>query len=288
MENIEVTPDVVESPVEASTPSSASRPVPALEEVELKIDGKIVKVTKEKALLMAQKAAAADKRFQEAAEAKQQAEELLGAAKQREFLKLAEKAGMSKAEAKEALEQTLLKLYEEDAMSPEERELRELRQLKAQQEAEAEARKRAEEQERLTKEEQKFLEKLESDLVDALEKSVLPPSPIMAKFAANYMSAAMANGIDLSPAEAVKLVEQDQITMAKQLVNGLPVSKLEEILGPKVVKAIRDAGVEAIKKNESKLKPSPAAAAPKPAPKPEGPKKAASFFDQLRRQNGLV
>lgn len=282
--------------LEVSEPAStenlkSSKDLPATDLVQIRVNGKMVEMTREKALLLAQKGYSADEKFREAAEAKKQADELLGAAKQKEFLRLAEKAGMTKIEAREALEQTLLKLYEEEALSPEERELRELRQLKEQKAAEEKARKEAEEQERLTKEEQKYLQQIEHEMVEALEKSILPPQPIFAKLAANYLSAAMANDVELSPAEAVKLVEQDQLVLVKQLIAATSVDKLESLLGPKVIKAIRDQGVKSIKDTESKLKPTPKPSSDSiPTPKADGskPVKSESFFEQLRRKNGII
>lgn len=282
--------------LEVSEPASieTSKPykdLPASDLVQIRVNGKMVEMTREKALLLAQKGYSADEKFREAAEAKKQADELLGAAKQKEFLRLAEKAGMSKVEAREALEQTLLKLYAEEAMTPEERELQELRQLKEQKAAEEKARKEAEEQEKLSKEEQKYLQQIEHEMVEALEKSILPPQPIFAKLAANYLAAAMANDVELSPAEAVKLVEQDQLVLVKQLIAATSTDKLEALLGPKVIKAIRDQGVKAVKDTESKLKPTPKPSSDGiPVPKEGGskPVKSESFFEQLRRKNGII
>lgn len=276
--------------VTTAAPQQPTRELPQIDEIELRIDGKIVRMSREKAIALAQKGASSDRKFAEAAKAKQEAEELLSTAQQKDFLKLAQKAGMSLADAREALEKTLLSMYEQEAMSPEERELKELRELKAQQEAQAKAAKEKAEQEQLSKEEEKYLANLENDLVEALEKSVLPPLPIMAKLAANYLSAALANDIDLTPAEAVKLVEQDQLTLIKQMVGSVSPDKLEALLGAKTIKTIRDQGVKSVKDMEAKLK--PATKAPlvsQPARQSDSkPVRSDNFFEQLRRKNGII
>lgn len=278
-------------PVEAVEPTVSAKPTTTQPEmVSLKIDGKVVEMTKEKALALAQKGFAADKRFEEAAKTKKEAEELVSLTKQKDFLKLAERSGMTKAEARASLEEVLLKLYEEEDLSPQEREMRELKAFKEQRDAELKAAQEAETQEKISKEEAKYLQEIEEEMVTALGKTTLPNNPLYAKLAANYMAAGLNQGYDLSPTDAVKLVEQDQLALVKSLLDNADPSRLESLLGPKVVKAIRDAGVAGVKKAEASLKkptvtPPPA----KPVPPTQGtPRRSRDIFDEIRRGVGSL
>jgi len=279
----ETTPTITETPQKQTEP-------PKPEMISLKVNGKVVEVTRERAIAMAQQSEAANERFSEASKMRKEAEELLTLTKQKDFLKLAERSGMNKAEARAALEQVLLNMYQEEDMSPEEREMKELKAFKQQRDEELKSQQEQEANERISKEEAKYLEDIEQEMVNALEKTSLPPNPLYAKLSANYMSAALSQGYDLSPTEAVKLVEQDQIALVKSMLDGLDPLTLQSMLGPKVVKAIRDAGVAKVKSAEAPLKRPTAPTPPtKPVPPTSGkPKRTSDIFDEIRRGVGSL
>jgi hypothetical protein len=262
--------------------------------LKLKVDGKEIEMPKEKVLAQAQRGLAADKRFEEASKLRKEADELLSSAKQKEFVKLAEKAGMSRIEAREALEAALVSLYEEEALSPEQKAQRERDAKLADYEAKEKSRKESEEKEAITKEEQKFMQKIEHELIDALEKSVLPVNPLYGKLASNYLAAGYAQGVELSPSDAVKLVEADQIELVKHVLGSLPIDRLETFVGPKVLKQLREQSVAKVKAAEAPLKPkaSPSPAS-KPTPTPEQPAekttvRSKDVFEQMRRNLGVL
>ena len=257
---------------------------------QFKVNGKVIEVdisNEAQVNKLLQLGLASGDKFNEAAKLRKEAEEILSAAKtEKSAAKALKKAGFSDAEIREILEKELAGYYEEEALSPEEKARRE-REAKL---AEYERReKEAEEREQMTKREkeiQKEVENLETELLGALEKSSLPRTPILAKWATQYLAAFDAQGITLSAEDAVKMVEAEfPKLITGVLSNTKDVSQLKALLGKDVVKALLDDSVAAVKKAEQPFakEKSISRETSGSGSKPKQKEPMSNYFERLRR-----
>ena len=257
---------------------------------EFKVNGKVVKVdlsNEAQVQKLLQLGLASGDKFQEAARMRKEAEDILSTAKtEKSAAKALKKAGFSDAEVREILEKELANYYEEEALSPEEKARRE-REAKL---AEYERReKEREEQENMTKREKEIqaeVQKLETDLLSALEKSSLPRTPVLAKWATQYMAAFDAQGVELSAGDAVKMVEQEFPELILSVLSSTKdVGQLKQLLGKDIVKKLLDDSVAAVKKAEqpfAKEKPSREVSSQGES-KPKQKENMSNYFERLRR-----
>lgn len=258
---------------------------------EFKINGKTVKVDlsnpTEVEKLVSLGLASNDK-FQEAAKLRKEAEDILAAAKTKKSATEAlKKAGFDAKEIKEILEKELAGFYEEEALSPEERQRRaDLEELKKYKEEES--RKRDEESKTAREKEiAAEMEHLENELLGALSKSKLPRTPILAKWAVQYMSAYDAQGVSLSADQAVKLVEKEFPQLVQSVLSTMDVQGLKQFLGKSLVKQLLDDSVKAVKQAEAPFtkegKQTSREASQSNSNKPKQKMVMSDYFEKLRR-----
>lgn len=257
---------------------------------EFKINGKSVKVDlsnpTEVEKLVSLGLASNDK-FQEAAKLRKEAEDILAAAKTKKSATEAlKKAGFDAKEIKEILERELAGFYEEEALSPEEKqrraEMEELRRYK-----EEEARKREEEAKSAKdKEIESEMQQLEEELLGALSKSNLPRTPVLAKWAVQYMSAYDAQGVNLTADQAVKIVEKEFPQLVQSVLSTMDVQGLKQFLGKSLVKQLLDDSVKAVKQAEApftKEAKQTSREASQSSNKPKQKMVMSDYFEKLRR-----
>lgn len=257
---------------------------------EFKINGKVVKVDlsnpTEVEKLVSLGLASNDK-FQEAAKLRKEAEDILAAAKTKKSATEAlKKAGFDAKEIKEILEKELAGFYEEEALSPEERQRRsELEELKRYKEEEA-RKKEEETKSARDKEVAAEMEQLEKELLGALGKSKLPRTPILAKWAVQYMSAYDAQGVSLSADQAVKMVEKEFPQLVQSVLSSMDVQGLKQFLGKSLVKQLLDDSVKAVKQAEAPFTKEAKQAsreASQGGNKPKQKMVMSNYFEKLRR-----
>ena len=222
---------------------------------EFKINGKVVKVDLSNPVEVEKLVSlglASNDKFQEAARLRREADDILAAAKTKKSATEAlKKAGFDAKEIKEILEKELAGFYEEEALSPEEKqrraELEELRRYK-----EEEARKRDEDAKSAKEKEIEVeMQQLEEELLGALSKSSLPRTPVLAKWAVQYMSAYDSQGVHLSADQAVKIVEKEFPQLIQSVLSSMDVQGVKQFLGKSLVKQLLDDSVKAVKQAEA-------------------------------------
>lgn len=257
---------------------------------EFKINGRVVKVDlsnpAEVEKLVSLGLASNDK-FQEAAKLRKEAEDILAAAKTKKSATEAlKKAGFDSKEIKEILEKELAGFYEEEALSPEEKQRRaEMEELKRYKEEEA-RKKEEESKSAREKEVAAEMEQLENELLGALGKSSLPRTPILAKWAVQYMSAYDSQGVQLSADQAVKLVEKEFPQLVQSVLSTMDVQGLKQFLGKSLVKQLLDDSVKAVKQAEApftKEAKQTSREASQSSNKPKQKMVMSDYFEKLRR-----
>ena len=245
--------DTAEAPVAEAAPAKeeSAKSIAQDEIYTLKVNGKEVKVPKSKLEMYAQLGLASDEKFKEAKKMRDDADKILSTAKtEKSAIKSLMAAGYTKAEARQIIEEELLKEYEYEDLSPEEKKRRELedelKQYKSKEEQEQAEREATARQ----KEEEQYFKKLDEELADAITSSGLPKHPVFGKFALQYMASSATQDLDLSAKDAMKLVEQDFIGVVQELLSGLDAKTLKSWLGDKKLRSLREDAVSELKSKE--------------------------------------
>jgi hypothetical protein len=122
-----------------------------------------------------------------------------------------------------------------------EQELQALKSEREKEKQELEAR----ELERLTEAE---FERYDNLMSQALETSNLPKSPYTVKKMTEYMIQAVENGIDISPADVIPLIQKEMESDVRDLMRALPPEMVEQLLGQEIISSLRKNRVTAAKK----------------------------------------
>jgi hypothetical protein len=122
-----------------------------------------------------------------------------------------------------------------------EQELQALKSEREKEKQELEAR----ELERLTEAE---FERYDNLMSQALETSNLPKSPYTVKKMTEYMIQAVENGIDVSPADVIPLIQKEMESDVRELMRALPPEMVEQLLGQEIISSLRKNRVTAAKK----------------------------------------
>ena len=255
------TPNTV-NPATAATPNTGTAaPISAtpteIRKLKLKLDTGEVEMPESEVIAWAQKAKVADKRFQEAAAQRKEAEQLF------EFFKSDPKAAMKKLgiDPREFSENFLMEAIKQEAMSPEQRRAAENEQkLREYQTKESEVKKKAEREE-LLKLESTEMVRLDNLFVEALKSSGLPKTNYTVKRMAELTMVANRNGWTLDPQSLAKLVHEDLINEQKALFSSMDGDSLLSMLGAEGTKKFNKATLAKLKSAAPKFSnPAPAAA----------------------------
>ena len=217
----------------------------------LKVNGKEVKVPKSKLEMYAQLGLASDEKFKEAKKMREDADKILATAKtEKSAIKSLMAAGYTKQEARQIIEEELLREYEYEDLSPEEKQRRELEEELKQYKTKEEQAKAEREAAARQKEEEDYFRKLDEELADAIKESSLPKHPVFGKFALQYMASSATQDLDISAKDAMKLVEQDFLGVVQELLSGLDAKTLKSWLGDKKLRSLREDAVSELRSKE--------------------------------------
>lgn len=270
------------SPVAEAAPAKKEPSVSQDEIYTLKVNGKEVKVPKSKLEMYAQLGLASDEKFKEAKKMREDADKILATAKtEKSAIKSLMAAGYTKAEARQIIEEELLKEYEYEDLSPEEKKRRELEEELKQYKTKEEKEQAEREASARQKEEEKYFRQLDEELADAITASGLPKHPVFGKFALQYMASSATQDLDLSAKDAMKLVEQDFIGVVQELLSGMDAKTLKSWLGDKNLRSLREDAISELKSKEP-----PFAKAKAPA-KQAGPQDVDDDKPQIIRSKGF-
>ncbi len=246
---------------------------------EYKVNGKMQKLTRAQALVRLQKSEAADQRFQEAADTKRRAEELLALIEKDPEAALA-KAGRDPAKV---LEEYLSRKAREATLTPEQKEheqlKRQLEEYKAKAEK-ADADQRSAAQKAM---DERTSTQLEETLLGAAAQYGLDRTPATLELLADVALELVEYGINPTPDQLCQEVihrQKEHIgARDSKIISKLSDDKLMEHLGPEVVKRIVAASLKSV--------PKPGARSAPRAPAEETPAKGYLTEAELERSLGL-
>jgi hypothetical protein len=193
-----------------------------------------------------QLARAAKKRMAEAQDAKRKAFEIAQAF-EKDPASILRRLG---AKGREAAEMFLLEHLQEEALTPEQKQYRQMQQeLDGYRNKDKEAKERSE-QERISKLESDQAQHYQSVIIEALEKSDLPKSPENVKRMAFLLRQNLKLGLDLSPEELAQEAKNDVTSYLGSMFKNASAETIIKVFGPEILKKLRQHDIEQFKKTK--------------------------------------
>lgn len=223
----------------------------AARKMKLKINGRELELDEPEVIRRAQLASAADEKFREAAELRKQTEQFWET-----FLKdpksvLLHPELRDRINFRQLAEEFLGSELQKEMMTPEQRELEDLRQWKKQQDEVAETTKREQmtraQQEEMTKLQHRAAAEYDKKITDVLAQSNLPKTAYTVKRVAELLHGALTKGYDLDVQTAVDMVRDGYMSDLQSLVGGLEGESLVKVLGDDIIKRLRKFDLTRIK-----------------------------------------
>lgn len=233
-----------DTPAEAAAKEAARK-------LKLKINGREREYDEQEVVRLAQLSAGAHEKFAEAAEMRKQAEQFFETLLKDPKSVLLHPELRDRINMRQIAEEFLGAELQKEMMSPEQRELEELRAFKRQQD-EAKA---AQEHEQLTKTQQAEMQALQQraaqeydrKISEVLSQSNLPKNAYTVKRVAELLHGALTKGYDLDVQTAVDIVRDGYVTDLQSLVGGLDGEPLVKFLGDDLVKKLRKYDLQRLK-----------------------------------------
>jgi hypothetical protein len=230
---------------QSSTEQAQPQTTPQLKKFKLKVDGEEfeeeIDMSNEGELIKRlQLAKAAEKRIGQSKAEKAKAMEILKAFEDGTLFKKHPKA-------RELAEQFLVEQLEDEMLSPEQREFRDLKKYKADKERHELERQKALEMAAAEQKEAALAQQYQKTIIDALDKSGLPKTPDMAKRMAYIMKKNLDLGLSLTSDDLAGEVRSELNSMLKALVGGADGEQLINLLGEDSAKKIRAWDVKKLK-----------------------------------------
>lgn len=212
-------------------------------EVEEEIDFSDEENIKQKLSL----AKAAQKRMQESAKVKKEAEQFIKALKENPLEILQDERLMGSAKFREVAEAFLAKQLQQEMLTPEQRRQMEIEnELNKYKQQEAKAKEKTE-QEQMAKLQQHYQQELQSTIVEALQSVNLPKTKKTIASMASLISKSMQHGLDLDAKTLGKMVRQQYEQDLREMFESSSEDSLLSILGDSVTNKIRKADLKRLK-----------------------------------------
>lgn len=216
---------------------------------KIKVDGKEYFLSTEEALTLAQKGYGADKRFNEAHKIKQSTEQFIHLLKTDPMsILLNPNIGI---DFKRLAQDYLKKELDKEMLTPEQRELMEVKEKLKLAEEEKKSLSEKESKERENKLVQHYSAEYEKDIIGALQNSGLPKTRGTVKRMAYYMQKGLEQGVELKAVDVVDLVKSDYIQEHNELYGSTDGDTLLKLFGDPTIKKILEANLKKIKGESS-------------------------------------
>jgi hypothetical protein len=247
----------IKSMTQAAEGKSPSQSQSSNELYDVKVNGKVVKMTRQELIDNASMVHAANSRFEEAARLKKDNERFRDTAKKDMMAALQDPSlGLTKEQIRDEFEKWYTREFiEPEKLSPDQRRARELEaKLKKYEQQEQEKLKAQQDQEQLELT-NKQREYLQGQIIDALERSGLPKTKLIASRMAFYMRENMMRGWEAPIDVIVKQVKQERQSLMSGEVGGLEGQDLVSYLGDDVVNKIRKWDLQRLRDQRSAKSP---------------------------------
>jgi hypothetical protein len=238
------------APAQAGNPKAA--PAQADDLYEVKVNGKVHKLTREQMIQNASLGFASDQRFQEAAKLKKQADTAIGKLRDPKQVinALQDPAlGLNRDQIREAFEEWYAaEFIDAEQLSPEQKELREAKrklQEYANRDKQTEEEKAKAQVEAQTTEAR---EQIQGQIIEALESGKLPRTNFTIRRLAYWMNRNHANGFNAPTEVLIGQVKNELQTNLRDLVESSDGDVLIQVLGENVIQKLRKYDLEQLRK----------------------------------------
>lgn len=205
-------------------------------EVPVKINGQEKKVSIAKMMQDFQLGQAANERFQKAAEIEKQHKQLMDSLKS-DPAKVLKDMGLDPLEFSQKQLENFIQSQE---MSPEQKELAELRRFKEEQEMARQEQQQMQEKQAFEAQVEIHRQEYSNKIQESMEKHNLPKDPAVVGMVADYLYNASEKGIDLPVEVAARLVKEDLTNNVKTLLGQMSGDSLFAMLGEDLARKIRE------------------------------------------------
>ena len=210
-----------------------------IRKMKLKVTGRDVEMDVAEVFRRAQLASGADEKFRDASDLRKQATQLVEALRANPLDVL----GKLGVDVREFTENYLAKELQREMLSPEQRELQELREWRQQQQAAQESAQKEQmtraQQQEMAKLQQRAAQEYDTKITEVLSQSNVPKTAYTVKRVAELLMGALQKGYDLDVNTAVDMVREGYTTDLQSMVGGLDGEPLVKFLGPELLKKLR-------------------------------------------------
>lgn len=247
---------------------------------KLKVDNEELEVDEEELKRGYAHNKAASKRMEEAAAMRKQAEQAFAMLKDpAQLRKLLEDPRVG-VDFRKLAEDYVWEQLQEEALTPEQKKQKDIeRELEKYRNSEKE-RAATSEREEAEKLQQKYSDEYERTIIQALDQGGIPKTRGAVRRMAQYLQLAVANNLEVSPADLVARVRQDLIEEHQSMYGEGDPTTLLSILGEDLAKKIREADLKRLKSTQPVARQKPPSQA-KPTRNPEKRRETISA-DKLR------
>lgn len=231
-----------------SSPKDAPEPKAEAPKFKKKIKVKEVEreLDEDELAVWAQKGFASSQAFQEAAKLKKEAEAALAKYDDpMEYFK--SMSAKDAAKVREAAEKFLFEKLQEEALTPEQKRLRELEEENKRYKETEKQKAEREAQEERSRIESKYTEDYDRKITEALNSANIPKNPAAIRRVAQHMLNALEAGVDLDPRDAIEYAKQDFMGEIKELLSALDENSLLSFMGDDIAGKIRKADLARVK-----------------------------------------
>lgn len=268
----------------AETPSQTQAQKEAQKYWELKADGKQLKLSEEQMRAYASLGLAGQKRMEEAAHLRKQAESALGKLT-KDPIQAALDAGVPLEQVRKTIESWYKQnIIDKEMMTPEQRELAELKAWKEQEEG---RKKQEEEKIRLEAQEKEDLilrDQLQKEIIETIEKTGLPKTKFTASRIAFWKAQNLSRGFDAPEEVILQQVRSEAQGIIHSMTEAADGQALIDLLGENLINKIRKYDLERLK---GKLGMQAQPVTPASSKKKEGPtsmRDVDKYFREIRMQ----
>jgi len=152
---------------------------------------------------------------------------------------------------RELAEKFLLSQIQEEMLSPEEKEFRDLKKYKESTEAEKQTAQEKIRQEAEAKREYEIAQNFQATIIEALAKSGLPKSPDLVKRFAGVMKKNLEFGLELTSDQLAQEVKSEMTALLKSIIGSAEGDQLISMFGDDVAKKIRRHDIKALQEKQS-------------------------------------
>ncbi len=237
-------------PNKTNTPSATASP-PEL--FDVKVNGQVVKMTRQEMHDHASMAFAAEQKFKEASKMRKELEakkEIYKANPIQALLDFTE--GMTPEQRRQILEDYYAKQYiEPETLTAEQRQLRELQEFKRRKEEEEQERQekeRNEAEQKLTHQQREYLQ---SQIIEAMDKSGLPKTKFFVQRMAFYMRQNLVNGWDAPIEMIIRQVQNERKQIIEDLTQNSSAEQIIQLFGDSLINKIRKYDLEKLRESRN-------------------------------------